>query len=503
MSKRLTVEQVIEGFKKIHGDRYDYSLITEYKNNYQKLPIRCPIHGLFYQEQYVHRSGHGCPDCSKIKSDNLRRVKQCAEDFEKKARLIHGDRYDYSKVVYKNNLTPVEIICPIHGSFWQVPYSHLDKKRKVGCPICGRSLNQLGNKKKEKEAAESFVEKARKVHGDKYDYSKVVYTGATKKVTIVCPIHGEFSQVASYHISGNGCPKCQNHISKWEQEVFDFIQSLFPDKLVTQSQKGLVKGRRYEIDIWIPHLRIGIECDGLHWHSDTFKSSTIIDKQNESLINNFRLINIFEDEWAFKRDIVQSRLKSLLGISSCKKIYARKCEVREITNKDAKLFLDRNHLQGGNPYCFKACGLFFENALVSVMVFCKPRVGFGNGKQISGRYELLKFASLLNVSVIGGASKLLRYFIKNSDAIEIYSFADRRWSNGHLYEALGFEKVSITPPSYYYIIGDKREGRFKFRKSELVKQGFDPNKSESQIMQEKGVEKIYDAGTYKYLLKID
>ena len=269
----------------------------------------------------------------------------------------------------------------------------------------------------------------------------------------------------------------------------------------TIAKKGLIKGRRSEIDIWVPEKNIGIECDGLHWHSDKF-GSTIVEKQNASIENGFRLINIFEDEWLLKRPIVESRLKTLLGVPTTNKIYARQCEIRQISNQVATSFLTANHLQGGNPYCYMALGLFYQNNLVSVMIFTKPRVGFGNGKQIPGRYELTKFASLLDTTVVGAASKLLKYFIRNSDATEIYSFADRRWSNGHLYEVLGFQKAQINPPNYFYIINDKRVNRFGFRKSELVKQGFDPTKSEAQIMQERGIEKIYDAGTIKYILKI-
>ena len=502
MSRRLTVEQVISGFKEVHGDRYDYSLITDYKNNAQKLPIICPEHGVFYQEQYIHKNGHGCPICGKNKADNIRRVQICAESFVDKARKIHGNKYDYSKVEYKNNCTPVCIICPEHGEFWQVPYSHLNKKRYIGCPICGKAKNQLGNKHKQLECSKNFEQKAREVHGDKYDYSKVEYKGATKKVTIICPKHGEFEQVVSYHLSGNGCPRCVNHISKWEQEVFKMVDSWFPGQ-VHQSRKGLIPGRRHELDIWIPHLEIGIECDGLHWHSDSFEKNSILFKQDASIKNGFRLINLFEDEWNLKRDVVESRLKSILGICTHNKIYARQCRVREVSNQVAKEFLNKNHLQGGNPYCHKALGLYHKEILVSVMLFCKPRIGFGNGKQVEGRYELVKFASLLNTIVIGAASKLLNYFIKNSDATEIYSFADRRWSDGNLYEKLGFEKVSVNPPNYFYIINDRRVNRFGFRKSELVRQGFDASKTEAEIMRERKIERIYDAGTVKYTLKID
>lgn len=510
MSRRLTIEQVVASFKATHGDRYDYSLITEYKSNSQKLPIVCPKHGLFYQSQWVHQSGHGCPECAKTKSDNVRRVEECRRTFEQKARAIHGDKYDYSRVKYVNNSTPVEIICPEHGPFMQIPSSHLDKKRNVGCPICGKARNQLSCLRKMQEASESFEQKARKVHGDKYDYSKVEYRGATKEVTIICPVHGEFRQVATYHLNGCGCQKCHSLTSKFENEVLAYVKEIMPERAVFQSQKGLFVGesKGREVDIWIPSLKIGIECDGLYWHGEeqmgiSGKHGTIVAKQDGSLKSGFRLINIFEDEWELRKDIAKSRLRSVLGVGGQETIYARKCEIRQITNAEAKAFLDKNHLQGGNPYCHFAGGLFYKGELVSVMIFCKPRVGFGNGKQTEGVYELTKFASRIGCNVIGGASRLLKFFIKNTgDCKEIYSFADRRWSDGNLYERLGFAKVSVTLPNYFYIVNHKRQNRFGYRKSELIKQGFDATKTESEIMAERGIDKVYDAGTFKYVLSL-
>ena len=160
----------------------------------------------------------------------MRRVQECARDFEKKARAIHGNKYDYSKVHYVNNSTPVEIICPEHGSFMQIPYSHLNKKTRVGCPVCGRERNQRDNERRKRDCGENFERKARRLHGNKYDYSLVKYVNANTKIEIVCPQHGSFWQIPNYHLSGNGCPKCAHHISKWGQEVFDLVNGWFPDE---------------------------------------------------------------------------------------------------------------------------------------------------------------------------------------------------------------------------------------------------------------------------------
>ena len=124
------------------------------------------------------------------------------KEFIEKAKRIHGDKYDYSKVKYVNNRTKVCIICPEHGEFWQRPTSHLK-----GC-ICYRCSQKEKAKKQKKSSTNEFIEKAKKIHGDKYDYSKVEYINAKTKVCIICPEHGEFWQVPNYHLSGNGCKLC-------------------------------------------------------------------------------------------------------------------------------------------------------------------------------------------------------------------------------------------------------------------------------------------------------
>ena len=124
--------------------------------------------------------------------------KKTKEEFIAKAREVHGDKYDYSKVEYVGALTKVCIICPEHGEFWQEANSHL---RGQGCPKC--------KYEKQTSSTEEFIQKAHKVHGDKYDYSKVEYVGALTKVCIICPEHGEFWQIPSAHLRGQGCPKCK------------------------------------------------------------------------------------------------------------------------------------------------------------------------------------------------------------------------------------------------------------------------------------------------------
>lgn len=186
--------EFIQKARKIHGDKYDYSKV-EYINSGTKICIICPKHGEFYMTPSKHLKGQNCPKCSgKFRYNTL--------TFIEKAKEIHGDKYDYSKVEYINGITKICIICPIHGEFYIRPRDHINSSQ--GCVKCGiekvkHALNY---------SYTTFIDKAKTVHGDKYDYSKVNYINSLSKVCIICPEHGEFWQRPDTHIRGCGCFKC-------------------------------------------------------------------------------------------------------------------------------------------------------------------------------------------------------------------------------------------------------------------------------------------------------
>ena len=190
--QKSSTQEFIKHSKEIHCEKYDYSKV-KYVNNYTKVCIICPEHGEFWQKPNGHLYGRGCPYCGKTKKLSL-------FEFIKKAKEIHGNKYDYSKVEYINYETKVCIICPEHGEFWQTPHSHI---RGSGCPIC------YGNKKLNNE---TFIKRAREIHGDKYDYQKVEYINYETKICIICPKHGEFWQTPHDHLSGKGCSLCIRYV---------------------------------------------------------------------------------------------------------------------------------------------------------------------------------------------------------------------------------------------------------------------------------------------------
>jgi hypothetical protein len=235
---------------------------------------------------------------------------------------------------------------------------------------------------------------------------------------------------------------------------------------------------------------LGFEFNGLYWHSDRFKNKnyhydkTIFFKNNE-----IRIVHIWEDDWDLKKNIVKSMISNLIGNTKTK-IFARKCEVRILNDSNlCNRFLEENHIQSKVSSVLKL-GLFYGGNLVSLMTFDHFE---GRKLMPSNEWNLSRFCSILNTSVIGGASKLLNYFIVNYNPFRIVSYADKDWSDGKLYETLNFIKVSDGSPDYKYIVNKKRLHKSRFRKSRT-------NISESNL----DLLKIYDCGKLKFelILKI-
>lgn len=242
---KLTREIFVNKAIVLHGNKYDYSLV-EYVNSHTKVNIVCPEHGIFNQTPGKHLIKQGCPKCGNNKLKNSQRSNK--EEFVSKSKLIHGDKYDYKNVVYVNNKTKVEIICPEHGSWCQIPNHHLLGK---GCRKCSGS---------DKLTTVIFIIRANKKHSNKYDYSLVNYTDHYGKVNIICPEHGSFMQGAGSHLSGIGCPKCNR--SKGEEIISNFLNK---NEIYFETQKtfdGCVLKNKLYFDFYIPKYNMCIEFDG-------------------------------------------------------------------------------------------------------------------------------------------------------------------------------------------------------------------------------------------------
>jgi hypothetical protein len=277
------------------------------------------------------------------------------------------------------------------------------------------------------------------------------------------------------------------------------IRQLFIDNNINiiENDRSILNGK--EIDIFIPEYNIGIEFNGLYWHSEECgkDKNYHISKTKLALSKGIKLIHIFEDEWLNTPEIVKSRILNLLD-KTPNKIYGRKCIIKELTNNECKSFLNENHLQGYTPATYNI-GLFYNNELVSLMTFGKRKITGKNS------LELIRFCNKINTNVMGSASKLFKYFIEKYKPEELISYADIRWSGINpdvtLYNKLGFKLKHMSSPNYWYNYANIRYHRYNFRKDKLIKDGFDPNKTEREIMLERGYTKIWDCGNLVFTFK--
>lgn len=545
----MKTEDFIKKARKVHGNFYDYSNV-DYCGSRNKVEIICPIHGSFSQEPAAHLRGYGCPMCAnKKRGDTFRGT---LEDFIKKAREVHGDKYDYSEVDYKNYSTKVRIKCPLHGVFEQTPTAHVLAKH--GCPMCnGRNLTtkdiiekfvsvhgdeydysrvdykkmhekvdiickehglfrQTPSKhilgqgcpkcaaikrgKLKNQSNEEFIDKCKMTFGDMYDYSNTKYISPTERVEIICKKHGPFLQRPYDHLLGHGCPKCGNILSKGESEIYEYICSLLGKDNVVRGDRTVLDGK--EIDIYIPSLKVGFEYDGLKWHSDEFGRGNRyhLEKTNECLKKGVELYHIFEDEYTEKKKIVLSKIRHIVQKDNSTKVMGRKCEVKEISKNVAKTFINEYHIQGYSSGSI-FIGAYFGGELIAVMTFMK----YGNGK-----YILNRFASNDRYICQGVCGKIFSYFKKKYKPEIVESFADRRWTikpTENLYTKIGFDMVDVLRPEYRYVNSSKpnrRIHKFNFRKEILSKRyGLPKDMTESEMVKKLGYYKVFDCGLYKYV----
>jgi protein-arginine kinase activator protein McsA len=236
MPKKLTQEEVLERFKKVHGNKYDYSKVI-YKGTSTKVEIICPEHGSFFQKPNDHFNGAGCSNCA---GNNKKNTFQIIKEFKK----IHFNKYNYDLVDYIGTKKYVLIKCnKCLNTFKQTPNNHLMGN---GCPNCNGKFNK---------SLEEIIKDFKKIHLNKYDYSKVNYKNNTTKVEIICSEHGSFWQEPYNHKNGHGCPKCSE--SKGERKVREFLES----NNIKYSQE-IKLFENYRFDFYLEDLNTVLEYDG-------------------------------------------------------------------------------------------------------------------------------------------------------------------------------------------------------------------------------------------------
>lgn len=261
MPVRLTFEEFEEKANIEHNSIYSYPGKV-YTNNRTKIPIKCEKHGIFEQTPNSHLNGNGCPKCYMERVGST--MKLGLNNFIDKSNRIHNQYYNYDEVIYINNSTNVIIKCNLHGKFQQTPATHL---RGSGCPECNKEKLRL----KFRSNIDKFIQKAKEIHGDVYNYDDFVYVNSYKKGIINCIKHGKFLQAAKFHLSGNGCPVCKS--SKGEI----LIRSILVKNKINFEMQYVIPGavQRFRYDFYLPDYNLFIEFHGVqHFKSIDFFGGT-------------------------------------------------------------------------------------------------------------------------------------------------------------------------------------------------------------------------------------
>lgn len=470
--KKRTNETFIRDANRKHDSKYDYSKVN-YINNRTKVCIICPVHGEFYQTPNSHLNGCGCPKCGTEESH--KKAKKTILEFIKEANKNHNNFYNYANALYVNNKTKISIICPIHGEFEQSPEKHLNGQ---GCPVC--RYIKLSNKLK--MSNDDFINKAKRIHGEKYDYSKVKYVSYDEPVIIICPIHGDFSQTPDSHLQGSGCQKCANHLSKMEIELKEILSKYFNDVIV--NNRSILNGK--ELDIYIPSKKIAIEYNGVLWHCEKFgkDKNYHLNKTIECNKKGIRLIHIFEDEYIYRKDVVLHKIKNILNINTdLPKITSEECVFKEVSEIDSSTFL--------NKFYFQKC----TNADVNIGAYCNDIliyiIGINKISKEENKWRIKYFACDYNYIYYDVEINLINHFVKLYKPTVIELCLDRRWydiKNCEIYQKIGFNFNDYLPPSYKYV---KKNSYNRYDENEL---------SVSEL-KKTDYYKIWDCGLINYIWK--
>jgi hypothetical protein len=282
------------------------------------------------------------------------------------------------------------------------------------------------------------------------------------------------------------CNPINSGQSQEEKLILEWLRSLNIEVIEKDRTLGI------ELDIFIPSKSIAIEFNGLYWHSELYKDKNYhLNKHNICNNNGIKLIHIWEDDWLYKGDIMKSIILNRIGLIS-NKIWARKCDIKIISDSEKNKFLDKNHIQGKCTSSINLA-LIHNDEIVSVMTFGNRRINNKN------EFELIRFCNKINTVVVGSASKLFNHFINNFKFENISSFADISHFSGDLYNNIGFKYSHRTPPNYWWVVDGIRHHRFTYNKKRLVKEGADINKTGVEIMYNKGYYRIFGCGQDKYI----
>lgn len=488
-----------EAFAATYTGPYDLSR-TVYAGMNQKIVFGCPQHGEMSMDAKPFMQGKKCYKCS---LEDRKKPRITLRKATTRFLEAHKGRYDYSKVAYAGQNTPVEIICSRHGSFFQQPEFHWNGS---GCPQCfhedRRGAAQRGT-------IEDLEAKVRARFGDLFDLSGVVYTNSQADISVVCTKHRtECRTRPNWLVSGqNPCPQCNHMKSSGEEEVRRFL-SIFTT--VEARNRTLIKPR--EVDMYLPEKKLAVEYCGMYWHShhdadDERKNRhKHFEKYTQCQEQGVRLLTIYETEWAERGPAIRRLLRNAIG-KSRGKLMARKCDLRTVSDAEARAFYEKYHPQGGDG-SGEHYALFWKGKMVACMRFVFGANDRGAGAS-SRSWTLGRYAT--RVTVAGAASRLFNGFLTDHYHPSVKSFSDNRYFSGGMYEQLGFvleeevapdyrvwsPKIGLRPKSHY-----QRRLLPKRLQEHGAADSFDPKtdpRTEREMTYLMGCGRVYDCGKKRWV----
>lgn len=466
-----TLDSFTQKAKQVHGDLYTYV-----KLDGKNVDYICKIHGKVNQNRGNHLQGSMCPNCAKYRTQKIAKT---FDEVVAEAKVMHGDRYFYKEL----NQGYLLYTCAIHGDVLQRYYDHT---RGHGCEQCGWDVTGEA-KSRDKDAYLLEVAKRENLAGLPLEYLEV----DRKHVLFSCPEHGEQIQTKDSHLNYSGCPVCSRKtVSGFSAAVAEWLDSQGITYLA--ESKLPYAGTRKVADFVIGNLVL--ELNGVYWHTEDRVGTNGHKEKLELATANGYVFMMFSDlEWNNKADIIKSSILHRVGMNNEPAVGARLLSVKTSTAAEARLLLDKYHIQGyaNASHWF---GLWADTELVAVAGFTMKTTGRGRSAH-STEAELIRYCT--SRPVIGGCSRLIARAHKELNFTVLNTFSDNRFFEGGVYQACGFVETRKVSPSYSYSKHGKIINKASLQKSAFArnpKMLYDPALTERELAELNGFKRIYDAG---------
>lgn len=498
---KLDFNSIVKEFK-----AEKYTVLTkeiDYINTKTKIKTECPLKHLYHVSYhgFKHKKNR-CPKCQK--NNNKINTEDIVEEITSRG-------YEYISGDYKDQLSKIKIKCNKHGIFEKM-FTNF-KYGNQGCPKCSNE-NMSIKMRYPYKCFKKDVEDS----GYKLITNKDMYVNYKNKVKISCDKGHIYESRVELFKRGSRCPKCFSSFktSNKELEILEWVRDFYPNAHKAKFKDLGIDNTEREIDIYIPSLKLGIEYCGLYWHCEyvsnkknnltNFKKkhmNKFLDAENK----NIHIITIFSDEWDLRKAQIKNFLKAKMKLCD-RKVYARKCDIKEIPWDIAKNFLEKYHIQGKPSSSKYSLGLYYKEELLAVLT-SSPHHRQGH----SSTFVLNRLCFKDGVYVIGGSSKLnkkLLEYCKKNKYKSLISWSDNRFSKGDVYKSLNYNLSENLKMDYSYVDGSKdgrwskRQSKQSNKKANLLKKGAvgTMENTERELAISIDLWRIWDCGKRRWVIDV-